>query len=181
MNHNLNLSLKASNGLSNIDDERFDGGSALDWNNSKFHLQNIFQATECWDYVNLFNPIPEDIDLVIENTFNEPEPNYSIMATDRITLLNNVINNRLNEKENNLAVIHLAPNALEAYLNNSERSSELAKLEPSRDSCEKNFLSSRDAWQKRKERHLYLQSKCMRVFVNNLRGNFQIYHLNHSV
>ena len=170
MNYIHNHSLKESNGLSNIDGERFDGGSALDWNNSKVHLQNLFQANECWEYVCPHDPIPLNIEDVLENEFTEVAPVYSVMVTDRIAFMEHAITERMDDREATLAEYNLAAavNNVEAYRIQVERSSELAKLEQNRDGREKDFMLSRDAWQKRKERHLLIQSKCMTVFVKNL-------------
>ncbi len=81
------------------------------------------------------------------------------MVTDRLTSLEAAIANRMNERKADMNELHLTTNAhaLEAYRINTERSSELAKLEHSRDSREKDFISTRDAWQRRKERHLLIQ------------------------
>ena len=170
MNYHANNNSKESNGISNLDGERFDGGSALDWNNSRVHLQNMFQPNECWDYVCPPNPVPEDINLVIENTFADPEPSLAVIVTDRMIFLQAAITTRMDAREAELNGLHLNANgqALETYRINSERSSELAKLEQSRDSRNKDFISTRDAWLRRKERHRLIQAKCMKVFVNNL-------------
>ena len=130
MNYHLNNNMKESNGISNLNGERFDGGSALDWNYSRVHLQNILQANECWDYVSPPNPVPEDINLVIENTFVDPEPSLAVMVTDRMIFLEAAITTRMNEQEADLEDLHLnpSPHALELYRIDTERSSELAKL-----------------------------------------------------
>ena len=54
-----------SNKGTNLDSIKFDGGSALDWNSSKLHLQNNFAANECWEYINPPDVIPEDLNLII--------------------------------------------------------------------------------------------------------------------
>ena len=92
------------------------------------------------------------------------------MVTDRMEFLRNSINQRLDEKVDLLINLHLAAAAhgLEMYRITSEREQEIFKVEQSRDSLTKDFNSCKDSWRHRKERHLLMQGKCMKVFVKNL-------------
>ena len=95
-----------------------------------------------------------DINLVIENTFTDPGPSFAVMVTDRLTFLEDAITTRMYKREADLNDLHLNdnPHALEIYRINTERNSELPKLEQSRDLREKDLILTRDAWQRRKER-----------------------------
>ena len=169
MSNKYSQSFHSSKGT-NLDSIKFDGGSALDWNSSKLHLQNNFAANECWEYINPPDIIPEDPNLIIENVFLEPEPQFTEMVTDRMEFLRNSINQRLDDKEALLINLHLnaAAHSLEMYRITSEREQEIFKVEQSRDSLTKDYNTCKDSWRHRKERHLLIQSKCMKVFINNL-------------